>query len=435
MFMGDGRNHRTQRSGLTGAPTFPKRTFLGDERDDAYLVEFLETCRSTKLKRLTSPGYTAFLAISLVRLFSDELKFGQSCQKLSRLPKHVRRHLFKCLRSFLACSWWDRTWVIQEIAVSTAATVQYGTVSAPWRIFTGAVSVLSSNPRNLASWAGLEPENCQVLALLSNQLSTLERTRQQWHSDGGAHLLHLLQEFSNRQASDDCDKVYGLLGLAKNRHIIEPDYRLGILEVYRSTALALIRSDSSLACWVGDQRRKNQRNLPSWIPDWSVAFDPADRRRMDLIDLYNASRGWSLRFVDHEIEYWTLVLGQMTLLLDNIGPSRRLPSAWRPNVLRYMEGLPVGPSVSSNVKSVIEELKCQCERLAHLCSTYSELFLVGPQPGYLRVRGFRGNSASAGCVLLEDNVHKRALSLKARGGFFRLGSLASFTLSTSLAFC
>ncbi|KAF3761669.1 HET-domain-containing protein, partial [Cryphonectria parasitica EP155] len=301
VFMGDGRSHRIQRLDLTEPPMCPKRQIYGGYKDDAFLDEFLETCRSAKLKVLRSPASAGLCAMGLVRLFSAEDK-NEYCREIMSLREPVRRHLFECLKCFLVCPWWKRIWVVQEVAVSKKVIVQYGTVSACWEIFVGATNFISSHHKRTTALAELEPENLKVLDLLNSQLSNLERTRQRWHEEGGTHLVHLLQEFSNREATDDRDKVYGLLSLAKWEHGISPDYTLDVFQVYRNTFLGRNAAGPDLACWAGDQKRKNRRDLPSWIPDWSHGLDIADRRRMTLLDTYKAKTGWTLKVIHEEQE-------------------------------------------------------------------------------------------------------------------------------------
>lgn len=341
VFMGDGRGHRVNRSHLQ-EPLVPQMIRLhGNDRDKS-LAAFLRTFRSSGPSENGSTLTDAAAAMGLIALFSDQDTVEEGCMELMKLSEKKRRHLFELFRAFVTCPWWSRIWVVQEIAVGTVVTIQYGTIILPWEDLVATANVWSlPRTRQVATTAGIEPENLKVFALFANQLTGLEQTRRKWHAENGTDLVRLLQEFSDRQASDDRDKVYGLLSLAKqDQEYIRPDYKLDVFETYRATALALIERGRSLACWAGDQKRKFNKGLPSWIPDWSTAVDTGDKHRLDLFDNYSTNSGWTLRFIYSEKEYWSTVEDQMKLLIHSpTGQSGRLPASLRPYVLGYTQVL------------------------------------------------------------------------------------------------
>jgi hypothetical protein len=280
--------------------------------------------------------------MGMISLFSDLLAVNRVCKELMGLEQGTRNYLFECLKEFVVCPWWSRIWVVQEVAVATAVTVRYGTITMSWDALVATADVWSSpETRLVATSAGIEPENLKVFALFTNQLIGLEQTRRKWRTQGGTDLARLLQEFSDRQATDDRDKVYGLLGLAKqDQHDIEAAYGLDVSETYRVTALTLIGNRGSLACWCGDQKRKFHRGLPSWVPDWSTAAAVADKRRLELFHHYRANRGWTLRLINSECEYWATVEEQMELLMNSlVGKARMLPASLSPFVHDYSVAL------------------------------------------------------------------------------------------------
>lgn len=342
IFIGDGLDHRTRRSGLKHPPATPVEHLSGDHRDENFLRDFLQHIHSASLEELKSPAMASLLAIGFLRLLSNSKNLIQARTDLKMLLASARTRLFECVRALLIAPWWNRIWVVQEIAVSRVATVQFGTVSLPWTVFARAAKAISKY-----SNAGrfFESDHWKVLSLVERQVSNIERTRMKWHADGGNDLLRLLQEFSNRQATDDRDKVYGVLSLATNGHFIVPDYNLDTLETYRRVALTLINDNSGLTCWVGDQKRKNHKNLPSWIPDWSTAFDQADRHRMDYLTETRNSVDDSRtpHIVDKEVDYWRSAEQHAKKLLEDLtrrqSPWQILPVSLRPYLKRYVQSL------------------------------------------------------------------------------------------------
>jgi hypothetical protein len=339
--MGDGRGHRVSRSLLMKPPASTDTILHGHGRDlKLVLLEIIDKCRSTRPGKLPACLTEATCALGLISLFSAQDDVEQGYLKLMRLDEGIRYSLFECFRAFVVCPWWRRIWVVQEVAVGRTITIQYGTNRISWQAMVSAASTWSSpRTRLAAASAGLEPENLKVFTLFANQLNGLEQTRRKWHAEGGTELTRLLQEFLDRHATDDRDKVYGLLSLVKREHrYIEPNYRLDVLETYKATVLALINKGGSLACWAGDQKRKFNRGLPSWVPDWSTALDTGDKRSMDLFDSYTANGGWKVRVVESETEYWDTVMEQMDLLIRSpIAKARRLPGSLGPFVLEYIQ--------------------------------------------------------------------------------------------------
>lgn len=345
VFLGDDRGHRLQHADLVNPPTFPPTRFLGDYRDESILARFLRTCQTANPQDSKSSASPAFYAMSLVRLFSDERMTGDFpwfCREVVKPREATGRHLFECLRSFLLCPWWKRIWVVQEIAVSKDAVVQFGNVSARWKVFVGAAKVISSKLGDPGLLAELDSDNLKVLQLFQNQLLDLEETRRRWYADRGTNLSRLLQQFSDRQASDDRDKVFGLLSLANQGCSIQPNYELNVQQTYINTLLDITNSDASLVCWAGDQKRKNRLGLPSWIPDWSNGLDVADKRRMApaYVDKYNVNRGWKLQIIHKEVDYWASVKDKMELFIDSLVKQQRsLPLSLRSHVNTYMSHL------------------------------------------------------------------------------------------------
>jgi hypothetical protein len=72
------------------------------------------------------------------------------------------------------------------------------------------------------------------------------------------------------QATDPRDKVFALLGLATDADdpTLHPDYNLSVEDVYRKTAIFLLRQDRSIAILsnsgIGNWRK--HKDLPSWVP-------------------------------------------------------------------------------------------------------------------------------------------------------------------------
>jgi hypothetical protein len=92
--------------------------------------------------------------------------------------------------------------------------------------------------------------------------------------DSERHLFGLLSEARSFYATDDRDKVYGILGLASDVDSLSlfPDYSKDVSEVYIGVVKSWIQRDQNLDILsaVEDHRYRIRPGLPCWVPDWEV---------------------------------------------------------------------------------------------------------------------------------------------------------------------
>lgn len=87
-----------------------------------------------------------------------------------------------------------------------------------------------------------------------------------------SELLQLLHETKHKDATDPKDKVFALIGLARDKDVFDSliDYQLSVQSVYLAIAEAyLSNGDLRVLNLAGDSAFNIVPHLPSWIPDWS----------------------------------------------------------------------------------------------------------------------------------------------------------------------
>lgn len=87
-------------------------------------------------------------------------------------------------------------------------------------------------------------QNIRHLCLKLSELGTNRDNRLLSSQSFQSHdLLEILHQFLPRDATDACDKVYGLLGLLESRDLdlIDPDYTKSIEHVYEDATFTVIR--------------------------------------------------------------------------------------------------------------------------------------------------------------------------------------------------
>lgn len=156
--------------------------------------------------------------------------------------------------------WFQRVWVIQEVAVAREVVVQMGRITISWDEFVTALERCSGSH-----------EMSDVIEAVRT-INTIRDAQSQkpYYMD----LLVLLERFRHRFATDERDKVFALLGLTSSSLPQEKvvrvttDYAKSTAEIYTSLArdYVKVRRNLDILCHAS---LPNYREIPSWVPDWS----------------------------------------------------------------------------------------------------------------------------------------------------------------------
>jgi hypothetical protein len=183
--------------------------------------------------------------------------------------------------------------VVQEIVVAQSATIRYGKLSAPWKLFSQAASQYEKARLAANADSNYPYLKEQSLTRFSRMISEIETTRNDWNMIAPVGLLPLLGKFRSRSASDERDKVFALLGLVRFWHInekkISPDYHLDAIKVSFETTKNLLASYGSLSVLAGTLRESEHHdNNPSWVIDWNCPPTINEDTRLGNLIWYNA---------------------------------------------------------------------------------------------------------------------------------------------------
>ncbi|KAJ2990388.1 hypothetical protein NUW58_g2975 [Xylaria curta] len=236
-----------------------------------------------------------------------------------------RDAVFSALRSFFACDYWHRLWILQELAMAkTDAPVLWGSYSMSLHeIWVACEAISESEGTVLANMA----TNGDDIDHHSSTL-TVDRRLEQRHATPGQQWKHLIRikrlrenmgrgfEFAlpslelarQAQASDHRDKVYGILGIPGVSQLaaMSPNYHDSLTQVYTkftqeiilSNGLDIIRLTHTpvgpvMLSWfnvdnplwirrLANPRYKDVANacthdLPSWVVCWTCKCPPLAR--------------------------------------------------------------------------------------------------------------------------------------------------------------
>ena len=179
--------------------------------------------------------------------------------------------LWRAIDDLFSNSYHRRAWVVQEVSVAQFALVHCGRFTLPWDLFRhayGARELLRFQERQFS-----QPDASFA------PLSTLRDARKRYLNDEfSTDLAGALALFTFSKATNPRDYVYAALGLVKCGLVkdhIKPDYGKPVEQIYREVATYIIRERQDLYLWgrntIGSSKRF--REMPSWVPDWSMESD------------------------------------------------------------------------------------------------------------------------------------------------------------------
>ncbi|KAK4199515.1 heterokaryon incompatibility protein-domain-containing protein [Triangularia verruculosa] len=185
----------------------------------------------------------------------DTSDFAMDCISQRRVTQKDEPFQYAVLQLFSQREWFSRVWVLQEVALAEIALVICGAKIVPWACFP---DWWTRNAPFLAGKAEPPP-------VLSYGPSVMKKLT----------LLQQLHETRHSKSTLPHDKIYALVGLlqAEDRIGVLVDYTQSTESLYVSVAKSIIERGGSLAILSGKVQdpSSNREELPSWVPDWSLA--------------------------------------------------------------------------------------------------------------------------------------------------------------------
>ncbi|EMD85926.1 hypothetical protein COCC4DRAFT_202603 [Bipolaris maydis ATCC 48331] len=203
------------------------------------------------------------------------------------------RHGCYILGELAQMDWWTRAWVVQEVCLASEKIIMCGQYQVDWKRFMNAIEYGKLEDKFDSRIAGICDEPFEGL----QSIKELEDKPLEGNTAG--QLLRLLSALRPRLATNPRDKVFAIMGLLKgNRqdlHIVV-DYTASVNEVYRATAVEILRGTSNLDifshCIHNDAPSEEEASLNSWVPDWNnseTMYMPLIRTGFDELRRYEAS--------------------------------------------------------------------------------------------------------------------------------------------------
>lgn len=276
-----------------------------------------------------NPGVTSFDQID-AEIYSDEMNAQYGLPPLTD-------ESWQCFRTLVDLPWFSRTWCVQEAVLSRidAAIVQGDDIYSFERLGWS------------ASW--LRRKGYVRLSMVSDMLlnidtiANIRRSRASWSFD-----VLLASTVTKFEATEQRDKIYGLLGMAKETRgtnafpeALKVDYTLDLGELHRRVTIYLMSTRQSLTCLTAcispsECLRRyrllrippTQSTAPSWVPSWTdSAGEPPARFLVHITyssaapalqypSQYRASKGLSLPLTSWRVSL--NVLSTQALRVDSV---------------------------------------------------------------------------------------------------------------------
>lgn len=196
---------------------------------------------------------------------------GSELMKRYELPSRVEKdEKLYAMTRLLKQPWFQRVWIIQEIAHSQSALVVQGNYEVPWQDFAAAM---------LLTW------ELRMTTFTSEQIQRniknvyfIECMREQIQKGQAAPLRYALNLFRESKATDPRDKVYALVGCSLAFRDATPamlSYERSVGDAYRIWTIHALQTEKSLEILSAVKRyRTSSDAVPySWIPDWNATDD------------------------------------------------------------------------------------------------------------------------------------------------------------------
>lgn len=228
------------------------------------------------------------------------------------------------VRSILKRRWWDRMWVVQEVALAQTLILRCGEEEIDWDLFCEFVL------RHQDMYQ-LKSGTKQLLALRTRRENLLKQT-----------LLELVLRFHGRGVSDYRDSIFGLYSLAiEEQFKIDVDYRRDYQDIYADFCVRTMKETGSLEILaLADGHVSWSRYILkecSWLayidrrkpPKYAQAFWGPDSETFSTLKFpaFNASGSSRANVNQHDGNgRWLCVQGHKASRIKTIGQSSLLMS-------------------------------------------------------------------------------------------------------------
>ena len=262
---------------------------------------------------------------------------------------------------YYSSQWFQRLWVVQEVALSVNNTCYFGGSSCSLLATLRAARWLQHNsrymPGKLTRHGGIQNAS-RMFELCDHRIGTYGSFR------GRFGLLHILSDTFQLHALDPRDYIFAVLGLVRrfkklgadppDPQLLDPDYSKPVDQVLRDAAFYSICERQDLEIFhfatprFGDLTVATVPGLPSWVPSWSRPWRISEKDPSQFtLSFYGASSTVPLN-TEHTRKSSTYRLHLTGILVSKVEMRSKVITKER---LRRFRGMKVEDMICSSFKS------------------------------------------------------------------------------------
>ena len=299
-----------------------EKAYLGDNPEEALAA----VCRIVNSWKMVANLYTEQGRATFTS-FADSRRSYTCHTKNLDSPIPSTSETWNAIRFLYFNSWFERLWVIQEVALASHAVVMLRDLEISWKWIGLAAAVIRANFTKIV-WNQSELQmtvsrgilNAYFIYRISLSQDVLVPLSLSFHQ-----LIVYTRHFI---CKDPRDQVYGLLGIPTidtdpeiEKLFIEPDYNLTAVEVREKVAFKVLHTSEALdllSTATGISEKETTRFLelettpisPTWVPNWhkysttrilpteaSGSFQPAGDRPM-AIEILKDKKQFRIRGIE-----------------------------------------------------------------------------------------------------------------------------------------
>lgn len=182
------------------------------------------------------------------------------------LEKEGRNDFFRAVVTFLRRPYFNRYWIVQELALASDIIMYSGEMSCGWESLVSlARPFMQAYVMTGGDLPDVRPGDFFLGVIGARQVSSLELART---SVGAISLRNLLRICNHRTTSELRDSIYSLLALGKDSNLLDwdIDYRKDLVDVLQDTVERIVLSSGSLDIICQGGLHPKHEHAHSWIP-------------------------------------------------------------------------------------------------------------------------------------------------------------------------
>ncbi|KAE9363791.1 HET-domain-containing protein [Stipitochalara longipes BDJ] len=212
---------------------------------------------------------SAMMLIVLLQKEADHTQSSEISENSIRLADYIHANNLQAwaqLARLFNRPWFERLWIIQELAVSRNAIVQWGNLQINWSILEKAAKFILRPGETV-----LLPDIRRLFPSLGAHRITQVALKLMYNFDT-KNVLTILHNTQNTKCSDPRDRLYAIWGIVEDNEDIEIDYSIPVQQVYLNWVTKRLKRTESLDFLTACANSSRDGDLPSWVPDLRRPF-------------------------------------------------------------------------------------------------------------------------------------------------------------------